>query len=416
MSNKKSEIKKLCFKTAWLIYILFFMFTLLPSTSSALIGLKEGDAPKEIILNDLENRSVRVSEYFGRQPVILIFWELPLSKAFLDYSMDALHFLSDFYVKYHDRTGLQIFGIYTPEEDGQIPDNEIIKVMNLIKTNKIDFPILIDQGFKFFQEYGVIALPTTVMVNKTGRVQFIYPSFPLAARPRIADQVKILMGMALPAQKEEVVKGPDSKSNRLYHYALQMYKKGLVEQALSPLKKSLEIDPDLAMAHNLLGVSLWKRGKSEAAREEFIRAIELDKDNMAAQHNYSVLLFEQEKYDNVEKNLKSVTVDDAAIQVRIHYLLGLVYRNTNRVDKAIHELEEAIKIIDKIESEQGKAAPFSDSYRVFLLRDLSSLYYKKNNTDKTVELLTRAVRVSLGLEGKSDAVPMHERKDIMLYE
>jgi peroxiredoxin len=216
MRYKISGIKKLHFKTSGLIYILFFVFSLFPSTSSALIGVKEGDAPKEIILNDLQNRTVKVSEYYGKNPVILLFWEQPLSKAFLDYSMDELHFLSDYYDKYHDTTGLEVFGIYTPEEDGIIPDDEITKVRSLIKTNNIKFPILIDQGFKFFQEYGVIALPTTVMVNKTGKVQFIYPSFPQAAYPLIAEQVKILMGMAVPAKEEEVIKGPDSKSSRLY--------------------------------------------------------------------------------------------------------------------------------------------------------------------------------------------------------
>ena len=416
MRNKISGIKKLHFKTAGLIYILFFVFSLLPSTSSALIGVKEGDAPKEIILNDLEDRTVKLSEYYGKNPVILIFWEQPLSKAFLDYSMDELHFISDYYEKYHEKTGLKVFGIYTPEEDGKIPDDEITKVRNLIKANKIKFPILIDQGFKFFQEYGVIALPSTVMVNKTGKIQFIYPSFPQAAHPLIAEQVKILMGMAVPAKKEEVIKGPDSKSGRFYRYALQMYKKGLAEQALSPLKKSLELDPDLAMSHNLMGIVLWERGKSDEAREAFTKAIALDNDNMAAHLNYSVLLFEQEQYDDVEKNLKSLSVAEAPFKVRLHYILGLIYRNTNRIDEAIKELEEANSIIDKVESDERESVSFSDSYRVFLLRDLSALYNKKNNKDKAIELLTRAVRVSLDLEGKSESIPLNERKDIMLYE
>ncbi len=416
MRNTISGIKNLHFKTSGLICILFFVFSLLPSTSSALIGLKEGDAPKEIILEDLQNRKVKVSEYYGKNPVILVFWEQPLSKAFLDYSMDALHFLNDYYEKYHEKTGLEVFGIYTPEEDGKIPGDEITRVSNLIKANKIKFSILIDKGFKFFQEYGVIALPTTVMVNKTGKIQFVYPSFPQASHPLIAEQVKILLGMAVPAKKEEVIKGPDSKSDRLYRYALQIYKKGMAEQALSPLKKSLELDPDVSMSHNLMGVSLWKSGKSGAAREELAKAIELDNGNTAAHLNHSVLLFEQEQYDDVEKNLKSLSSTEAPFKVRIHYMLGLVYRNTDRIDLAIKELEEAINIIDKIESEEMESVSFSDSYRVFLLRDLSALYNEKNNKDKTIELLTRAVRVSLDLEGKSESMPLNERKDIMIYE
>ena len=411
-----SGIKKLHFKTAGLMYLLFFVLTLLPSTSSALIGVKEGDAPKEIILNDLQNNSVKVSDYYGKKPVILVFWEQPLSKAFLDYSMDELHFLSDYYDKYHEETGLEVFGIYTPEEDGKIPEEEISKVSNLIKTNKINFPILLDQGFTFFQEYGVIALPTTVMVNKNGTVQFIYPSFPLSARPLIADQVKILMGMVVPAQEQEAIKGPDSKSGRLYRYALQMYKKGLTEHALSPLKKSLELDPDMAMSHNLMGIALWKSGKSNEAGEAFKKAVELEKDNMAAHLNYCVLLYEQEHYADMEKTLKSFSSAAAPLEIRRHYLLGLLYRNTNRIDEAIKELEEASEIIDTLETEERKSGLFSDSYKVYLLRDLSSLYLERNDKDKAIELLRKAVRVSLDLEGKSESVSLHERKDIMTYE
>jgi tetratricopeptide (TPR) repeat protein len=224
------------------------------------------------------------------------------------------------------------------------------------------------------------------------------------------------MGMAVPDKKEEVMKGPDSESGRLYHYALQMYKKGLAAQALSPLRKSLELDPDMTMSHNLMGVSLWKSGKSDEAREAFVKAIELDRDNLAAHLNYSVLLFEQEKYADVEKNLKSLSVADASFKVRMHYLLGLVYRNTNRIDEAIKEFEEAGSIIDQIDSEETRTVPFSDSYRIFLLRDLSALYHEKNNKDKTIELLTRAISVSLDLEGTSGSIPLHERKDMMLYE
>ncbi|UCH79650.1 MAG: tetratricopeptide repeat protein [Nitrospiraceae bacterium] len=401
------------------VHLLSFIITvnlIVPSISCALIGLKEGDAPKEIILNDLENRRVTVSEFYGKKPVIIIFWEQPLSTAFLDYSMDALHFLSDYYEKYRDETGLEVFGVYTPVEDGEIPEEEIRKVRNLIKTNNITFPILIDQGFTFFQEFGVIALPTTVMVNTTGKVQFIYPSFPLAAHPLMAEQVKMLMGMAVPAKKEEAMKGPDSMSGRLYHYALQMYKKGLAEQSLSPLKKSLELDPDMTMSHNLLGVALWKSGKSDQAREAFAKAIELDRNNMAAHLNHCVLLYEQEHYADVENTLKSLSVADAPLKVRMHYLLGLVYWNTTRIDESIQELEEAINILDTLGSEESRSVLFSDSYRIYLLRDLASLYSIKNNQDKTIELLKRAVQVSLDLEGASDTIPLHERKDMMLYE
>ena len=216
-----------------------------PSLSYSLIGVKEGEPPKLFTLESLQGPSVSVSTYVGKKPVILVFWELPMSKAFLDYSMDELRFLNDLYELHHEKTGIEIFAIYTPEEEKEIPPAELDQVRNLIKVNKIKFPVLLDRGFTIFREYGVIALPSTVMINRAGTVEFIYPSFPLSARPIFTEKVKILAGLASEAVnvEKEKTKGPDSHSVRLYNYSLQMFKKGLLEQAMSPLKKSIEMDP-----------------------------------------------------------------------------------------------------------------------------------------------------------------------------
>jgi Tfp pilus assembly protein PilF/alkyl hydroperoxide reductase subunit AhpC len=384
----------------------------------ALIGVKEGDAPKEFVLNDLNGATVNVGDVIGKKPVILVFWELAMSKAFLDYSMDELRFLSGFYNIHHDTSGLEIFSIYTPEEDKEIPDSEIEKVKDLIKVNKIKFPVLIDSGFKIFREYGVIALPSTIMIDKTGKITFIYPSFPLAARPLFTEKINTLIGLAETVEKKEAekTKGKDSHSVRLYNYALQMYKHGLLEQALSPLKKSLELDPDLTSSHNLMGIVLWKRGNFEGSVEEFKHAIKLDNNNVPAQFNYGLLLFESEKYTEAEKHFRKViSLDDKLAEV--HYVLGLLYKKTNREREAMEELGSALVLF-----EERKTASVYEIYspaayqRISALYALSELHGRKGEAEKALDLLQKAVKITLGLEMKSEQGHLYRSRDLMIYE
>jgi peroxiredoxin len=147
----------------------------------ALTGITEGEAPKEIVLEDLNGRSVNVSNHFGKRPVIIIFWNLTENNTFLDYSVDELRILKDVYEKLHDKTGLEMFAVYVPLEFNGVTDKEISSVRNLIETNGIKFPVLIDSGYKFFKEYGVIAIPSTIMIAETGKIEFMYPSLPVSA-------------------------------------------------------------------------------------------------------------------------------------------------------------------------------------------------------------------------------------------
>ena len=189
-----------------LLLFFFSMDCVLPSNSSALIGIKEGDAPKEIVLDDINGNSVNVSSHFGKKPVILLFWKLSTNNAFLDYSLDELRLLKNVYEKLHNEHGLEIFAIYTPLEFKDVSDDEILSVRKLIDVNEIKFPVLIDRGFKFFREYGVIALPSTIMIAKTGKIQFIYSSFPMSAHSVISDKIEELVGIAKDTQEDEVVK------------------------------------------------------------------------------------------------------------------------------------------------------------------------------------------------------------------
>ena len=272
-----------------------------------------------------------------------------------------------------------------------------------------------DIGFEVFREYGVVALPSTVMVNKNGKIEFIYPSFPLAASKLFTRRIEELVGLEMPVEVSaaEKKKTADSKARRLYKYALQMYKKGLVEQTLSPLKKSMELEPDVAWSHNLLGIILWKSGNFESAVEEFKSAIRIDRRNAQAHFNYGLLLFESGKLNDAEKQLDiSMAIDDTVSET--HYVLGLLYNKLGRYDEAVKELKRTISIYEdqKVPAQVYDAASF---HRISAYYALSELYTEKGDVKSARELLRKAARAALGIEG-ADERPLYRSEDLMIYE
>ncbi len=386
----------------------------MPQYSGALIGLDEGDLPKDIELRDVNGIAVNVTKHFGENPVIIVFWEQNLSNAFLNYSLDVMLFLNDNYEKYHESKGLEVFGVYTPVEEDAIPDSEFAAVRNLIKINKIKFPVLMDRGFEAFSEYGVVALPSTIMVNKKGKVEFIYPSFPLVASKLFTENIEELVGIARPVietAKEE--KGADTKARRLYRYALQMYKKGLLEQALSPLEKSMALEPGVVWSHNLMGIILWKSGNFDGAVNEFKEAIRIDRRNAQAHFNYGLLLFEGGKMNEAEKQLDiSLAIDDTVSET--HYVLGLLYKKGERYDEAVKKLRRAILIYEEEIMDTMVYAPAS-FHRISAYYILSELYADKGDVKTSREFLRKATRVALGIEGEAQR-PLHRSEDLMIYE
>ena len=412
--NKDQVINRRALSVIIIPFLIIATIFLMPQDSGALIGLDEGDPPKDIELRDVNGITVNITKHFGKTPVIIVFWEQNLSKSFLNYSLDIMRFLNENYEKYHESRGLEIFGIYTPVEEGAISASEFTAVRSLIKINKIKFPVLMDSGFEVFREYGVVALPSTIMVNKKGKIEFIYPSFPLVASKLFTEKIEELVGIARPViETAEENKGTDTHARRLYRYALQMYKKGLLEQALSPLRKSIAFEPDAAWSHNLMGVILWKSGNFDGAVNEFKEAIRIDRRNAQAHFNYGLLLFEGGKLNEAEKQLDiSMAIDNTVSEP--YYVLGLLYKKRKNYDEAVKKLKRAISIYEVKNAAVMVYDPAS-FHRISAYYILSELYADKGDVKTSSEFLRKATRAALGIEGEVQG-PLYRSEDLMIYE
>lgn len=418
LSSFKRCLRSNLWNLALLVSFMSVLSSLQPHHACALSGVKEGEEPKEVVLSDLAGRVVNVSELFGKKPVILLFWKQMSSDAYLDYSQDQLRFLNRHYKKFRDDKGLEIFGIYTPQEFTEVSEEELNTVRSLVDANGIEFPVLVDKGFRMFREYGVVALPSTVMVAQSGKVHFVYPSFPLSARSMISDRISDLVGVTTGTADRGTgkAKAPATRAGRLYNYALQMYKKGLIEQSRSALKKAIDLNPEDPWPHNLSGIILWEKKLYVQAGDSFKKALALDSDNHAARMNYAVILIEQKNYSEAEKTLGQTLSDGADVQARAHHLRGIVYSSTGRLEEANTEFKTALDKISEGSGEPGEQTPEYYSLEVSLLHGLSVLSSKKGEHEKALEYLGRAFIAALGMDGSLSVENFASRHDVMVYE
>lgn len=140
--------------------------------------------------------------------------------------------------------------------------------------------------------------------------------------------------------------------NKRRHTTDQSKKAELLTKAIREFEKALEIKPDFAVAHNLLGHCYTERGQWKAALEQFDRALELRPEYPAARYNrgYVYMRLSVGKRDHAYID-KAITDYHAALESELaanivgdlHKALANAYRQKGEIDKAIAELEKYLQ-------------------------------------------------------------------------
>ena len=118
----------------------------------------ENNWPADFTLPDLDGRPVTLGPFLGKKTVLLVFWATwcPECKAAIP-EINAL------------ATGplaekLQIFGIdfLEPRE----------KVARAVKARGIRYPVLLDERGEAARAFGVVGLPTYILIGREGKVLY----------------------------------------------------------------------------------------------------------------------------------------------------------------------------------------------------------------------------------------------------
>ena len=137
----------------------------------------KGPAPN-FTLKSLGGKNLKLSEMTGNV-VLINFWaswcgpcreEMPL--------LNALH-------KKYQPLGFTVLGVNVEEElDG---------ARRFLKNVPVDFPILLDNTNKVSKQYKVVAMPTTVVVDRDGNMRFLHEGYKPGDEKKYRQMIKKLV-------------------------------------------------------------------------------------------------------------------------------------------------------------------------------------------------------------------------------
>jgi tetratricopeptide (TPR) repeat protein len=299
-------------------FTLYATFMMAPAAAT-LQELQVGMEVPEISLRTISGETRKFADLRGERLTILFFWS-----TWSKNSAKGLARMEKLHRQYGDK-GLSIIGI---NADGQsINGNTIEAIKEMTGPLKITFPILMDQGLGAFRDIGVIALPTTVILDRDRIIRYELSGYPLVGAEEMADFV----AAAMDGKKPVVLAGkkgyqPDKNALRLYNMGRNTLKtRRMAYMAEGWFKKAIAADPRFVQPHLSLGKLYLQRGEIPAAKAQYEQSLAKEPDNVIALCEMGMIIANEGKTDQgmalFEKSLKS---DDAYTPCYYYrgYLLG----------------------------------------------------------------------------------------------
>ena len=131
---------------------------------AAATTLTAGDKAPNFLLEDLDGKKVTLEQFRGKT-VVIAFWSTWCSRC-----EEELLFLRDTLGK---RTDVVVL-LVNQDSEKRISRARIQALREKIGIN---FPILLDEGLVLWNQFGINALPTSIVIGANGDIKLVEPNF-----------------------------------------------------------------------------------------------------------------------------------------------------------------------------------------------------------------------------------------------
>jgi tetratricopeptide (TPR) repeat protein len=320
-----------------MILILLFLFFASVAPAHA-IGIKEDATAPDFSLNSVDEKVVSLSEYWG-QVVVLIYWRADQDRSHL-----ALKDGQDINSRYKD---VQVIGLVAGTDNFEV-------VSQTIRDLAIDFPVLIDSKRRVYGAYGIRVYPSTIIINRNGKVAYTLPGHALTYKNAVEGHIKYILGEIDEKEMQEMV-DPHKQNvdktlliaHRRYNLALRFTEERLIDQAIDAVERSIEAKRDIAEAHILAGFLYLEKKEADKALEAFNEAIKLNPLSNDAKTGLGGALILKGDFDAaIEILTDAVTLNPHPEMT--YYELGRAYELNGEKNKALEMYRKSVeKVIQK---------------------------------------------------------------------
>lgn len=321
---------------------LFACLLLLNGTvsSSALNSLEVGMEVPDFSLSDLNGTTRNFAGLKGDKLTVVLFWA-----TWGDNSKKALQQMQALHQKYKE-AGLSVVGINVDKQD--LSEKNLAEIRAVIAEQKITFPILIDRGLATFNSYGIIAVPSTLILDKNRVLSHELSGFPLIG----ADNQKQFVEATIEnrsMQLQVAVTGyqPDKKAVRLWNMGVKTQRsERTAAQAKGWFEKAIAADPDFILPHISLGNLYYKQQNLTDAKKQFELVLQKKPEQVIALAALGNILLQEGDLTGAEQKLSlAIKLDEAYLPS--YYLLGLLKGRQGNLEQALQWFKQAEELNPK---------------------------------------------------------------------
>jgi tetratricopeptide (TPR) repeat protein len=269
----------------------------------------------------------------------------------------------------------QPFRVVAVNVDSQVTTSEVReRVHNALEQLDPGFPVIMDEKLEYFYEFGVVAVPSLVILDADRIVRAAPSGYSATIRDHVSLMVDTVLGLV--EFKEEVAVSPgyqpNLKSSRYYRLAVQLTNQRLYESALAKLELATAADSFFAAPYGLRGQIRLIEGEPEAARRDFQRAVALDSASVSAMAGLGRALLDLGELGAAREQLEATLELERTYPAALHDLARCLAAE-GQTGMAVSLLQEAIDLnprepdayyyLGKIYREAGQAGNALEAFQ-----------------------------------------------------
>ena len=162
-------------RKAWIGALTALLVVLAGAGPARSLCLERGQAVPDFTLEDIDGNPVSLASFRGKV-VLLAFWA-----SWCPRCMEELAFLQGL------STGLasDLVVLAINQETQNLSSTHVARLRKEIRDLGIEFPVLLDKNLDVWKMFCINALPTSVILDREGKVRFAEPNYYWASQKKI---------------------------------------------------------------------------------------------------------------------------------------------------------------------------------------------------------------------------------------
>jgi alkyl hydroperoxide reductase subunit AhpC len=257
-------------------------------------------------------------------------------------SLQLMSDLSDLRTELSD----QPFRVVAVNVDSQVTTSAVRdRVRRALEQIDPGFPVIMDEKLEYFYEFGVIAVPSAVILDADRVVRAAPSGYSATIRAHLALMVDTVLGM-VPMESQVAsrpVYEPDLKASRYYRLAVQLSNQRLYESALAKIELATAADVRFSAPWGLRGQIYLSEGQPTEAKDAFLKAVSLDSLSVSSRAGLGRALLELGEMDAAREQLEMTLALERTYPAALQDL-ARCHASAGEYQQAIGLLQEAIEL------------------------------------------------------------------------